>query len=362
MPSFTSKTLLAAVAGAMGVAAHGHVSSINVAGAVYDGYDASSAPYEQNPKTLIAWSTTASDNGFVAPDAFGTGDIICHRDAKNAKGHAKVKAGEQIYIKWDTWPKSHKGPVIDMLASCGSAGCESVDKETLKFFKIDEAGLVKSGNPGTYASDELIANDNGWLIEIPENIKPGSYVLRHEIIALHAAGQENGAQNYPQCFNLEISGSGSELPEGTLGTELYTSTEKGIVFDLYNSPTSYPIPGPAMTIKSPKVTQGKLAEKSKGTPTTGSGSGSDSGSDSGSAAPETPAQNESPAAGTSAAAPVATSAAAEEPSAPVETSPAAQEPATPVQTEAPAATKPAKTGCKAKRGMKARRHARDLMN
>ncbi|KAF5595685.1 endoglucanase [Fusarium pseudocircinatum] len=362
MPSFTSKTLLAAVAGAMGVAAHGHVSSINVAGAVYDGYDASSAPYDQNPKTLIAWSTTASDNGFVAPDAFGTGDIICHRDAKNAKGHAKVKAGDQIYIKWDTWPESHKGPVIDMLASCGSAGCESVDKETLKFFKIDEAGLVKSGNPGTYASDELIANDNGWLIEIPENIKPGSYVLRHEIIALHAAGQENGAQNYPQCFNLEISGSGSELPEGTLGTELYKSTEKGIVFDLYNSPTSYPIPGPAMTIKSPKVTQGKLAEKSKGTPTTGSGSGSDSGSGSGSAAPETPAQTEAPAAGTSAAAPVATSAAAEEPSAPVETSPAAQEPATPVQTEAPAATKPAKTGCKAKRGMKARRHARDLMN
>ncbi|KAK2924149.1 hypothetical protein FoTM2_016307 [Fusarium oxysporum f. sp. vasinfectum] len=270
MPSFTSKTLLAAVAGAMGVAAHGHVSSINVAGTVYDGYDASSAPYDQTPKTLIAWSTTASDNGFVAPDAFGTGDIICHRDAKNAKGHAK----------------SHKGPVIDMLASCGSAGCESVDKETLKFFKIDEAGLVKSGNPGTYASDELIANDNGWLIEIPENIKPGSYVLRHEIIALHAAGQENGAQ---------------KLPPGTLGTELYKSTEKGIVFDLYNSPTSYPIPGPAMTIKAPKVTQGKLAEKSK-------------------------------------------------------------EPATPVQTEAPAATKPAKTGCKAKRGMKARRHARDLMN
>jgi len=187
MPSFTSKTLLAAVAGAMGVAAHGHVSSINVAGTVYDGYDASSAPYDQTPKTLIAWSTTATDNGYVAPDAFSSADIICHRGAKNAKGHAKVKAGDQIYIKWTNWPESHKGPVIDMLASCGSAGCESVDKETLKFFKIDEAGLVKSGNPGTYASDELIANDNGWLIEIPENIKPGSYVLRHEYIALHAA-------------------------------------------------------------------------------------------------------------------------------------------------------------------------------
>ncbi|KAF4340534.1 endoglucanase [Fusarium beomiforme] len=351
MPSFTSKTLLAAVAGAMGVAAHGHVSSINVAGAVYEGYDASSAPYEQNPKTLIAWSTTASDNGFVAPDAFSSGDIICHRDAKNAKGHAKVKAGDQIYIKWDTWPESHKGPVIDMLASCGSAGCESVDKETLKFFKIDEVGLVKAGSPGTYGSDELIANDNGWLLEIPKNIKAGAYVLRHEIIALHAGGQENGAQNYPQCFNLEIEGDGTEQPEGTLGTELYKPDDKGIKFDIYSNPTSYPIPGPALTIKDAvKVTQGKLAEKSKGTPTTGSGSGSDSGSGSGSAAPATPSKTEAPVAGTSAAAPV-------------ETSPAAQETSSPVQTSAPAAPQPTKTGCEAKRSSKkARRHARDLMN
>ncbi|KAF4447169.1 putative endoglucanase IV precursor [Fusarium austroafricanum] len=347
MPSFTQKTLLAALAGAMGVAAHGHVKSINVAGAVYDGFDASSAPYDATPKTLIAWSTTASDNGFVGPEAYGSGDIICHRGAKSAKAHAKVKAGEQIYIQWDTWPKSHAGPVIDMLASCGSKGCESVDKESLKFFKIAEAGMIKAGNPATYASDELIANNNGWLVEIPENIKPGSYVLRHEIIALHAGGQENGAQNYPQCFNLEISGSGTELPEGTLGTALYKANDKGIKFDLYNNPTSYPIPGPALMKGAKKVTQGKLAEKSKGTPTTGSGSGSGSGA--GSAAPE-PAKTEAPAAGTSAAAP-----------APVKTSPAAGETATPVQTEAPAAPKPtkAKTGCKAK---KARRHARDMMN
>ncbi|KAK2933551.1 Auxiliary Activity family 9 [Fusarium oxysporum f. sp. vasinfectum] len=312
MPSFTSKSLLAAVAGAMGVAAHGHVSQINVAGTVYEGYDAPTAPYYLTPKTLIAWSTTATDNGYVAPDAFSSADIICHRGAKNAKGHAKVKAGEQIYIKWTNWPESHKGPVIDMLASCGSAGCETVDKETLKFFKIDEVGLVNAGNPGTYGSDELIANDNGWLVQIPENIKAGTYVLRHEIIALHGGFQENGAQNYPQCFNLEIEGSGTEQPEGILGTELYKPDDKGIKFDIYSNPTSYPIPGPALI---------------KGA-----------------------VETEAPVAGTSAAAPV-------------ETSSAAQEPSTPIQTSAPAAPKPINTGCKSKRSSKkARHHARDLMN
>ncbi|EXM12856.1 endoglucanase [Fusarium oxysporum f. sp. vasinfectum 25433] len=116
-----------------------------------------------------------------------------------------------------------------MLASCGSAGCETIDKETLKFFKIDEVSLVNAGNPGTYGSDELIANDNGWLVQIPENIKAGTYVLRYEIIALHGGFQENNAQNYPQCFNLEIEGSDTKQPEGILRTELYKPDNKGIV-------------------------------------------------------------------------------------------------------------------------------------
>ncbi|KAK7573294.1 hypothetical protein V3481_018470 [Fusarium oxysporum f. sp. vasinfectum] len=186
-----------------------------------------------------------------------------------------------------------------MLASCGSAGCETIDKETLKFFKIDEVSLVNAGNPGTYGSDELIANDNGWLVQIPENIKAGTYVLRYEIIALHGGFQENNAQNYPQCFNLEIEGSDTKQPEGILRTELYKPDNKGIKFDIYSNPTSYPIPGPTLI-------KGAI----KGTPTTNYDSGSNSGSGSGSVAPATPFKTEAPIASTSAAAPVKTSSAA----------------------------------------------------
>lgn len=286
-----------------------------------------SAPYDNPRKELVAWFATNTDNGFVAPSAFGDADIICHKGAENAVKSAKVKAGEKITIKWDTWPESHKGPVIDYLAACGADGCTKVDKTDLKFFKIAEAGMTSGGK---FASDDLIAAGNTWEVTIPTSLKAGSYVLRHEIIALHAAGQENGAQNYPQCFNLEVTGSGTEQPAGVAGTSLYTATEKGIVFDLYNNPTSYPIPGPKLAIGS-------------------SGSGSGSGS-----TPETPAKTETPAAGTSAATPVESAPASNESgSAPVET----QAPSTPVQTEAPAAPQPTKTGCKAK---KARRHARDM--
>ncbi|KAM0354375.1 hypothetical protein ACHAPU_001419 [Fusarium lateritium] len=324
MPSFTTKSVLAALVGAVSVAAHGHVESISVAGKSYDGLNPGSAPYDNPPKKLVAWFATNTDNGFVEPSMYGKPDIICHKGAKNAVLSASVKAGEKITIKWDTWPESHKGPVIDYLASCGASGCDKVDKTDLKFFKIDEAGMNADGS---FASDDLIANSNSWEVEIPTSLKPGNYVLRHEIIALHSAGQENGAQNYPQCFNLEVTGSGSELPEGVAGTSLYTASEKGIVFNLYNNPTSYPIPGPKLAIG-------------------GSASG---------ASPATPSKTATPAAGTSAAAPVASAPAADNSAAaPVET----EAPSTPVETEAPAAPAPTKTGCKAK---KARRHARDIV-
>lgn len=327
MPSFTTKTFLAALVGAVSVAAHGHVESITVGGTEFEGLNPGAAAYENPRKELVAWFAKNTDNGFVEPSAFGDADIICHKGAENAVKSAKVKAGEKITIKWDTWPESHKGPVIDYLAACGADGCTKVDKTDLKFFKIAEAGMTSGGK---FASDDLIAAGNTWEVTIPTSLKAGSYVLRHEIIALHAAGQENGAQNYPQCFNLEVTGSGTEQPAGVAGTSLYTASEKGIVFDLYNNPTSYPIPGPKLAIGS-----------------SGSGSGS-------SPAPETPAKTETPAAGTSAATPVESAPASNESgSAPVET----QAPSTPVETEAPAAPKPTKTGCKAK---KARRHARDM--
>ena len=149
-------------------------------------------------------------------DNYGSSDIICHENATNAKGHAAVAAGEKINIQWTTWPSSHHGPVISYLADCGDS-CETVDKTTLEFFKIDGVGLVDDTDvPGTWGDDQLIANNNSWLVEIPPTLKAGYYVLRHEIIALHSAEEEDGAQNYPQCFNLQVTGSGTAHPSGVL--------------------------------------------------------------------------------------------------------------------------------------------------
>lgn len=75
--------------------------------------------------------------------------------------------------------------------------------------------------------------------------------MRHEIIALHSAGNENGAQNYPNCINVKISGSGNAHPcksgaDCRLGTALYKSNDPGILINIYTTLSSYKIPGPAV--------------------------------------------------------------------------------------------------------------------
>lgn len=272
MHSTTSKALLAALTGAATVVAHGHVDDIIVNGVFWQGFDPTKMPYMPDPPTVVGWTTEQRDNGFIAPDAFASADMICHRDAKNAGGHAVVAAGDKVFIQWNGWPEGHHGPVIDYLASCGDAGCETVDKTSLKFFKIDEVGLIDgSVSPGTWGSDQLIANNNSWLVEIPPTIAPGFYVLRHEMIALHQAFDANGAQAYPQCFNLEITGGGSDTPAGVAATDLYGANDPGVLLNIYYPPLStYTIPGPALYSGAVSIAQASSVATATSTAVTGS--------------------------------------------------------------------------------------------
>lgn len=238
----STRTLGVALVAATTVSAHGFVKAIIADGVEYGGYLVNQYPYKKNPPTVVAWSEQEKELGFIAPDKYTSPDIICHLDAENAGGHATVKAGAEIFLEWDRWPKAHFGPILDYLASCGDANCEDINKEDLKFFKIDEAGL-QDGTTEWYT--KTLLKNMGWLIKIPENLKPGNYVLRHELIALHSAQNKNGAQNYPQCFNLKVEGSGTELPEGVSATELYKPDDAGILVSIYGSKfKSYSIPGP----------------------------------------------------------------------------------------------------------------------
>ncbi|KAJ6120094.1 endoglucanase-4 precursor [Penicillium sp. IBT 18751x] len=241
-----SKTTSLLLAWAALVAAHGYVSSIVVDGTTYGGYLVDTYYYESNPPELIAWSTNATDDGYVAPTAYDNSDIVCHRGSAPGALSAPVTLGGSVKLTWNTWPNDHHGPVITYLANC-QGSCADVDKTTLEFFKIDAGGLITDNTvPGTWASDQLIANNYSRTITIPDDIEAGNYVLRHEIIALHGAEDLNGAQNYPQCINLNVTGSGTASPSGTLGEDLYKDTDPGILVDIWDTLNNYTIPGPAM--------------------------------------------------------------------------------------------------------------------
>lgn len=228
------------------VAAHGYVSGAVVDGTYHKGFIVDTYNYMSDVPENIGWTEDATDLGFVDGSGYSGEDIICHKDATPGAISADVKAGGKVELQWTDWPESHHGPVITYLANC-NGDCSSVDKTALEFFKIDAAGLIDDSNvPGTWASDNLISNNNSWTVTIPSSIAAGNYVLRHEIIALHSAGETNGAQNYPQCMNLKVTGGGSDKPTGTKGTALYKNTDAGIKVNIYTSMDSYEMPGPAL--------------------------------------------------------------------------------------------------------------------
>ncbi|EAT90134.1 hypothetical protein HBI56_045180 [Parastagonospora nodorum] len=238
------KSFIAAIALPALVAAHGHVDKVIADGTEYQGWNA--ALKYQNPiPATVGWQADNLDNGFVSPDSFGKVDVVCHKQGKSNGASVPVKPGSKVTFKWDTWPISHVGPVQEYIAPV-SGDFSTANPATLQWTKIASSAWKSGSNPGTWATDDLIKNNFSWDLTIP-NLAPGNYVLRHEILALHAAGQQNGAQAYPQCINIVVSGSGTVKPTGgVVGTSLYTATDPGILFNVFRSFTSYPVPGPAV--------------------------------------------------------------------------------------------------------------------
>lgn len=91
------------------VAGHGFVTGVKSGGVWYPGFDIQL--YYQHPHAPVyGWDTTATDSGFVSPDAFATPDIICHRGGAPAALHIPVVAGSTITVYWtQSWPDGHQG-------------------------------------------------------------------------------------------------------------------------------------------------------------------------------------------------------------------------------------------------------------
>lgn len=194
-------------------------------------------------------------------------DIVCNADSKPGALVAPASAGSQVKFFWTAWPESHRGPTMTYLASCTSGDCRTEDPSSLDWFKIDHAGL----NPdGTWISDTIIANNNTWTVTIPKELKAGQYLMRHELLALHSAFNASEAQFYPMCVNLEVTGTGTGVPDSTVKFPgAYHVDDAGILLNIYYPvPTSYVIPGPDIVKLSSSGSSGEETPTVSPTPTT----------------------------------------------------------------------------------------------
>jgi cellulase len=125
---------------------------------------------------------------------------------------------------------------------------ESKKVEDVKYFKIHEASY--DPKTMTWGTDWLMQNNNAQTVTIPSDIKPGTYVVRHEIISLHNALNDDfvkkvsGAQFYPQCAKVKVIGDGTVTPPGAKFPGLYKWDEKGLLINIFYRPNEYFSPGP----------------------------------------------------------------------------------------------------------------------
>ena len=100
------------------------------------------------------------------------------------------------------------------------------------WFKVQEQG--REGTTNVWASTPLLKAGAVVKYTIPKCIASGYYLVRHEVLALHAAYAYPGAQFYPGCHQLKVSGGGSTKPTGLVGFPgAYKPTDAGITYDAY---------------------------------------------------------------------------------------------------------------------------------
>ena len=133
------------------------------------------------------------------------------------------------------------------LANCGSTTCDQFDSTTAKWFKIGQIGLESDEvtwyqqNLSMFQCIFIVSvciltnpypeNGHAANITLPSNIAPGNYIIRHEIIALHLANEMGGAEFYPSCSQLKISGTGTGVPASNELVSFpgaYSDTDPGI--------------------------------------------------------------------------------------------------------------------------------------
>jgi hypothetical protein len=181
--------------------------------------------------------------------------LSCNRGyplaTRNPKLHAPIEAGTNITVRYPPppcppgfhqpespsvpwineptrpfrchgpeYPWVHgQGPLLAYMAACSGPCDEFEPGNSTVWFKIYESGhrsgMYQWGNTSRPydladggAWDQGEFPNKGWSVRVPKNLRPGNYLIRHEIIMIELWPP----QHYPNCAQLTVTGEGDAFP------------------------------------------------------------------------------------------------------------------------------------------------------
>ncbi|KAF3928601.1 Endoglucanase-4 [Arthrobotrys entomopaga] len=200
-------------------------------------------------------------------------DIRCNAGPpRPVSGKCSVNAGGTVIVEMhqqngdrscsnEAIGGAHYGPVIVYISKVSDSSTAVGDGD---WYKIYEDGWAPA--PGSSVGDndywgtKDMNNCCGKVgVKIPSSIPSGDYLLRAEVIALHAASSGGGAQPYVTCFQLTITGGSGSLPSGGVKFPgAYSANDPGIAVSIHGKMTSYKVPGPAVISGGTVATAGAV--------------------------------------------------------------------------------------------------------
>ncbi|KAL0069303.1 hypothetical protein AAF712_003668 [Marasmius tenuissimus] len=246
------------------VTAHGYIAKININGKEFDG----NVPNGETKNSIIR-----QINDVSPVKGAGNPAMFCGPGEKLASDIGNANPGDSISFDWrggdnSNWPHN-TGPMLTYMASCGDQPCNQIDNTNAKWFKIQQVG--RKGKGQEWAQADLM---NGAVadVKIPSTLAPGNYLIRHEIIGLHLAQEQGGAEFYPGCAQLKIGGNQNGRPNDNELVSFpgaYSDNDSGIKVNAFDANADYDFPGP------------QIASFVNGSPSNGNGDNGNNNGDNG---------------------------------------------------------------------------------
>lgn len=209
----------------------------------------------------------------------GAKDFVCNTGARAVAGKCPVKAGGTVTVEMHQVSRhaiprfqnlstkhslqqpgdrnckneaiggAHWGPVQVYLTKVSDAATADGSSGWFKIFSNSWAKKAggNSADDDYWGTRDLSTCCGRMDVKIPTDIASGDYLLRAEALALHTAGQANGAQFYVSCYQISVSGGGGTASPATVKFPgAYSQSDPGIKINIHAAIDNYIAPGPAV--------------------------------------------------------------------------------------------------------------------